>query len=301
MDFFIAFRCQHFIFLICFPMQLQKPTRFLASFSFSLSLARQASISSEVVVKIIDYKVTRQAVSDYNKYYKLSRYFANKFTRNTFQVFAMPEAKEGRVDGHSPMHFCLQKTPSPAAPAHFVFKLDIYFTTKFKNVVLLVLQVVMPLNRYSKNIYANAIKTVKTLLNLIIYELVVKTSCCAPWAFRPKQELLDMKECKATEVFRELPYEVATVQSLMLWHLTAQRILFSAEICLCSYEVITGFKGSEQVGKDWKRHKSDFIFGVIGKWVQNVNAGLTRLFKTQTGGNKLSPKQVLNEYLSKNL
>lgn len=44
----------------------------------------------------------------------------------------------------------LQITPR-AVPVHFVFKLDIYFTTKFKNVALLVLQVVMPLNRSSKN------------------------------------------------------------------------------------------------------------------------------------------------------
>lgn len=33
-----------------------------------------SAISSELLVKLIDYKVTRQAASYYNKYYKLSRY-----------------------------------------------------------------------------------------------------------------------------------------------------------------------------------------------------------------------------------
>jgi hypothetical protein len=70
--FFIAFRCQHFI------SHLFSHARRL-----DFSQASVPSISSEVVVKIIDYKVTRQAVSDYNKYYKLSRYFANKFYHNT--------------------------------------------------------------------------------------------------------------------------------------------------------------------------------------------------------------------------
>lgn len=39
-----------------------------------LILSVSAPISSELLVKIIDYKVTRQASHTGNKYYKLSRY-----------------------------------------------------------------------------------------------------------------------------------------------------------------------------------------------------------------------------------